>query len=248
MNRCCFLFALLLFSRVAIAQTPTADTTGVEYSTEIAEPAPANPTRRYRREQQMKEKALMNRSRYETTLIRLGTYQMTGAGGVLALRDYRPEEQSSSTSGILIGIDHKFSSLWGGHLSGAWLFNPRRTGDFVKTPAGLVNFGADYYFLAHREQRRGRNPNNFYQQAYLTAEGFLPFNDKVQYTDNLGVTKTYHLQAYQQAFSVGFGIHNIRTRLFYYNIVWGMAYLISPDPGLHHAVQPMLRVSLGLGF
>jgi|GEM_PF-3000809 len=239
---------LLLVNIWARAQSP--DSIRTEISEERASIDSTNAISQERAVAEKKNlQLLLLRSREETTLIEIGMeYPLSSTGGGIVLfTDSRPNIEKTSTVSLWAGIEHKIKPAWSLLGGAGWQFSPSSSYVKVVGSSWLAQIGVSYYPVINKAIREGRSANNFYQQIYLTARALLPFHDQLTIKDS-PTNQTITVNAFRQAAMLGIGIHSSRTKILFYNIVFGVAYLWGRDEGLQHPIQLMNRLSFGFGF
>ncbi|WP_080059624.1 hypothetical protein [Spirosoma aerolatum] len=224
-----------------------ADSTRVEISQEKLSSDSTlqlDPERTGKEKKLMKE--LFRRSRQEVTLIEIGVEYPYRAGIVL-FKDPRPVTEQTSLFSLWAGIEHKLTPAWALMGGVGWQFSPGTPQNPISGSSWLSQAGINYYPLINKAIQKGQSANNFYRQFYITTRALLPFHDKLS-IEGTGPSQKITVNPFRQATLLGIGIHSIRTRFYFYNLVAGAAYLYGRDEGIRYPVQAMVRFSFGLGL
>ena len=192
-------------------------------------------------------KELFRRSRREVTLIEIGFDFPISQAGIFLPNDPRPGIEQTNLSSLWVGVEHKLTPAWAILGGVGWQYTPKTAKATVSGTSWLGQVGLNYYPAITKAMREGRSANNFYRQYYITARAFLPFHDQLT-IDGSNPRHIITANPFQQAAMLGMGLHSKRTRFYFYNLVFGAAYLFGRDEGINHSIQFMAHASFGFGF
>ena len=239
--RTLYLTVILFLPLLTRAQT--ADSVRIELATEPTVVEKVDTTKRGWRQRKLLQ-ILFARSRPETTMFQLG---ISSPSDFLFIGN-RAIRHRYSYGGLWAGVNHKLTPDFGVRGGVTWSLAQWNSSvdKSVRGDNWMGQLAVDYYPLIQREMRAGKTVNNIYFNPCLTLELLRPLSVSTITELKMGVDDT--LVPFRQSVGIGMGQVGLRTRWFYFDASATVAYWFDRSSAVRHAIQPMVRYSMGFAF